>query len=172
MKEELKWIRLKVGFYNGLSFKKMKRAKVDGIADLRDKLEAMWWELVSLAGASNDHGILPYGNPEDLALELDRGNEETSICLEWFIKNGMVEKAGESYAIKNWGVYQDTAKIEMQREATRLRVAQYRERKKAEEEPDEEPKTLSQAKQKQLDRLAEIAQTRWVEENLDDDEPF
>jgi hypothetical protein len=40
MAENVQWIRLKVGMFDGNSFKKIKRAKIGGVA-FRDKLTAV-----------------------------------------------------------------------------------------------------------------------------------
>ena len=72
MAENVQWIRLKVGMFDGSSFKKIKRAKIGGVS-YRDKLTAVWFELLDLAGKSNCDGYLigsneiPYQSFEDIA---------------------------------------------------------------------------------------------------------
>ena len=56
MNNEVKWIKLKVGMFDGTSFKKIKRAKIDGVADFRDKLTAVWFELLDLGAKVNNEG--------------------------------------------------------------------------------------------------------------------
>ena len=53
MAENVQWIRLKVGMFDGNSFKKIKRAKIGGVS-YRDKLTAVWFELLDLAGGSQN----------------------------------------------------------------------------------------------------------------------
>lgn len=52
---DVKWIKLKVGMFDGESFKKIKRAKIGG-ESFRDKLTAVWFELMDLAGKCNHAG--------------------------------------------------------------------------------------------------------------------
>ena len=96
MAENVQWIRLKVGMFDGNSFKKIKRAQIGGVA-FRDKLTAVWFELLDLAGKSNANGYLvdnieiPYRTFEDIAIMLDREEKEIELCMQFFINEKMVE---------------------------------------------------------------------------------
>ena len=81
MADNVQWIRLKVGMFDGNSFKKIKRATIGGV-NYRDKLTAIWFELLDLAGKGNANGCLvdnneiPFETYEDIAIMLDSETEE------------------------------------------------------------------------------------------------
>ena len=52
---DVKWVKLKVGMFDGESFKKIKRATIGG-QKFRDKLTAVWFELLDFAGKCNHAG--------------------------------------------------------------------------------------------------------------------
>ena len=47
--DNVQWIKLKVGMCGGESFKKVKKVKIGG-ESFRDKLTAVWFELMDFAG--------------------------------------------------------------------------------------------------------------------------
>lgn len=131
---EVQWIRLVVGMFDGNSFKKIKRAKIGGVS-YRDKLTAVWVELLDLAGKSNANGYLidnnniPYSTFEDIATQLDRDEKEIELCMQFFIKEKMVEIIEDVYCLTNFIKYQNQDGLEKIREQTRKRVAKHREKK-------------------------------------------
>lgn len=133
--DEVKWIRLKVGMFDGTSFKKIKRAKIDGVS-YRDKLTAVWSELLDLAGKSNANGYLidnnemPYHSFEDIATMLDREEKEIELCMNFFINEKMVEIIDDIYCLTNFMMYQNQEGLEKIREQKRIAQAKWRERKK------------------------------------------
>ena len=81
MANDVKWIKFKVGTFDGMSFKKIKRAKIDGVMNFRDKLTAVWFELLDLGGKVNNNGFLmndelAFITYEDIAIALDRTEDE------------------------------------------------------------------------------------------------
>ena len=48
MADNVQWIKMKVGMFDGESFKRIKKAKIGGL-EFRDKLTAVWFELMDLA---------------------------------------------------------------------------------------------------------------------------
>lgn len=132
---EVQWIRLIVGTFDGNSFKRIKRAKIGGVS-YRDKLTAVWFELLDLAGKSNSHGYLidnneiPYRSFEDIATMLDRDEKEIELCMQFFINERMVEIVDDVYCLTNFMRYQNQEGLDKIREQTRKRVAEYRERKR------------------------------------------
>ena len=132
---DVKWIKMMVGMFDGMSFKKIKRAKIGG-ESFRDKLTAVWFELMDLAGRCNHDGALvntggiPFTDLDDIAVQIDRDEEELKLCMGFYLKEGMVTIEDDVYAIANWGVYQNVEGMEKLREQTRQRVAKCRERKK------------------------------------------
>lgn len=134
MAENVQWIRLKVGMFDGNSFKKIKRAKIGGVA-FRDKLTAVWFELLDLAGKSNANGYLidnneiPYQTFEDIAIMLDREEKEIELCMQFFINEKMVEIVDDIFCLTNFMQYQNQEGLDKIREQKRIRQARWRERK-------------------------------------------
>ena len=134
MADNVQWIRLKVGMFDGNSFKRIKRAKIGGVS-YRDKLTAVWFELLDLAGKSNANGYLidnneiAYHSFEDIAVMLDRDEKEIELCMGFFITEKMVEIIDDTYLLTNFMQYQNQEGLEKIREQKRLRQARWRERK-------------------------------------------
>lgn len=128
---DVQWIKIKVGMFDGESFKKIKKAKIGG-ESFRDKLTAVWFELMDFAGKCNHSGFfissreIPYRSIADIAVMIDREPEELELCMRFFINEGMVEIIDDVYLLSNWMMYQNEEKLERIREQTRLRVAKYR----------------------------------------------
>lgn len=131
---EVQWIRLMVGMFDGNSFKKIKRARIGGVP-FRDKLTAVWFELLDLAGKSNANGYLidnneiPYRTFEDIATMLDREEKEIELCMQFFINERMVEIIDDVYCLSNFTKFQNQEGLEKIREQNRKRVAKHREKK-------------------------------------------
>ena len=132
---EVKWIKLMVGMFDGMSFKRIKRARIGG-EKFRDKLTAIWFELLDLAGKCNHNGAFiepngrPFTNIADLAAMIDRDEEELQLCMNFFVNEGMVTYVDDVYMLTNWGEYQNVDGLEKIREQTRKRVQNHRQRKK------------------------------------------
>lgn len=132
---DVKWIKMIVGMFDGISFKKIKRAKIGG-ESYRDKLTAIWFELLDLAARCNHNGALvetdgiPFTDLGDIAAQIDRDEDELKLCMTFYLKERMVTIVDDSYAISNWCVYQNVEGMEKIREQNRKRVAKYRESKK------------------------------------------
>jgi predicted phage replisome organizer len=135
MADNVQWIKMKVGMFDGNSFKKIKRAKIGGVP-FRDKLTAVWFELLDLAGKSNRNGFLvdsneiPYHTYEDIACMLDREEKEIELCMTFFINEQMVEIIDDIYCLSNFDRYQCIEGLEKIREQKRISQAKWRERKK------------------------------------------
>ena len=131
---DVQWIKLKVGMFDGDSFKRIKRARIGG-ERYRDKLTAIWFELLELAGRCNQGGRfisargVPYATIEDIATQIDRDADELELCMNFFINDGMVEIVNGVYGLTNWHEYQSEAALDVIREKTRQRVAKHRENK-------------------------------------------
>jgi len=133
----LDWGRLFSRFLDGKSFKFMKGAKVEGVYNFRDKLEAVWWELIGLALQCNNHGALwndevSCGHVDEIAVLTDRTETEIQICVEWYCKPviGMAEMTKYGLKIVNFDRYQLVDKIEKIKEQNRIRQQRYRDMKK------------------------------------------
>lgn len=133
---DVKWIKMIVGMFDGMSFKKIKRAKIGG-ESYRDKLTAVWFELLDLAARCNHNGALvgtdgiPFTGLDEIAVQIDRDEEELKLCMAFYLKERMVIIIEDNvYSLANWGVYQNVESMEKIREQTRQRVARCRERKR------------------------------------------
>lgn len=132
---DVKWIKMIVGMFDGMSFKKIKRAKIGG-ESYRDKLTAVWFELMDLAARCNHNGALvgtdgiPFTDLDDIAVQIDRDEDELKLCMTFYLKEHMVVIEDNAYALSNWGVYQNVDGMEKIREQTRQRVAKCREKKR------------------------------------------
>lgn len=135
MADNVQWIKLKVGTFDGNSFKKIKRAKIGGVS-YRDKLTAVWFELLDLAGKCNADGFLienkeiPYQSFEDIAIMLDREEKEIELCMQFFIQERMVEIIDDVYCLTNFLQYQNKDGLEKIRANNRERQQRYRDKKK------------------------------------------
>lgn len=139
MSNKVNWFKVKVGMFDGNSFKRIKRAKIEGVTNLRDKLTAVWFELLDLAAQINNDGYLfndeiAYSNFEDIAIMLDRSEEEIKLCINWFVNNEMIDVFNQDnknvFMLSNWYKYQNTSGLERIREQNRVRQRRFRERQK------------------------------------------
>ena len=135
MAENIQWIKLKVGMFDGNSFKKIKRAKIGGVS-YRDKLTAVWFELMDLAGKSNSNGFLidnneiPYRTFEDIAVMLDREEKEIELCMKFFLNEQMIEIINDIFCLSNFMKYQNQEGLDKIREQKRIAQSKWRERKR------------------------------------------
>lgn len=135
MSNEVKWIKLKVGMFDGTSFKKIKRANIDGVADFRDKLTAVWFELLDLGAKVNNEGYffnneIAFNKIEDIAIMLDRTDKEIEMCFNFYLKEEMIVIINDVYSINNWTKYQNNEGLEKIREQNRIRQKNYRDKQK------------------------------------------
>ena len=125
---EVKWIKLRVGMFDGMSFKKIKKE------ELRDKLTAVWFELMDFAGRCNHDGafmsVREVYKVSDIAIMLDRSEEEVRMCIEYFIKEEMVSLEDDMYMLSNWGDYQNTEGLEKIKQQNRERQKKFRDKQR------------------------------------------
>ena len=132
---EVKWIKLNVGMFDGNSFKRIKNAKIGG-EKYRDKLTAVWFELLDFAGKCNAGGQLiespeiPFLSIDDIAILIDREPEELNLCMQFYITNRMVTVIDDIYMLTNWAKYQNTDKLAELREYNRKAQQKSREKRK------------------------------------------
>ena len=136
MAEDVKWIKVKVGMFDGGSLKRIRNAKIGG-ESYRDKLTAMWFELLDFAAKVNENGALlcdlydvPFTDLDDLAMMVDRDPDEVKLCMQYFVKAGMVEITGDVYSVANWAKYQNEDKLSEIREKKRIAQAKWRAKNK------------------------------------------
>lgn len=130
MARSLDWFKYYTSTLTGIGFKRMKRAKIDGFADLRDKLEATWVEFLAMAAIANNGQYIspnierPYSE-QDIADYLEREPNEVLVCLQWFKGQGMMGKDERGWFIVNWEIYQNSLTTDEKKEAHRLAQARY-----------------------------------------------
>ena len=138
---DVKWIKLNVGMFDGNSFKRIKKAKIGG-ESFRDKLTAVWFELMDFAGKCNANGYLiespeiPFSSIDDIAIIIDRETEELNLCMQYFISNRMITVIDDVYMLTNWEKYQNVEGLEKIREQNRIRQKKWYDNKKALQEPN------------------------------------
>lgn len=132
---DVKWIKMKVGMFDGMSFKKIKKAKIGG-ESYRDKLTAIWFELMDFAGRCNQDGAfispreIPFTSLSDIATMIDRETEELELCMSFYQNEGMIVVTDDIYSIANWSEYQNTDRLAELREYNRLAKRRSRENQK------------------------------------------
>ena len=132
---DVQWIKIKVGMFDGDSFKRIRNAKIGG-EKFRDKLTAVWFELMDFAGRCNHSGAfidkreIPYRSLDDIATMIYRDADELELCMSFFINEGMVEIVNDVFQLSNWLEYQNEAGLEKIRASNRARQAKFRENKK------------------------------------------
>jgi predicted phage replisome organizer len=133
---EVKWIKLNVGMFDGSSFKRIKKAKIGG-ESFRDKLTAVWFELMDFAGKCNSGGQLiespeiPFSSIEDIAIMIDREPDELNLCMQYYISNRMITVIDDVYMLTNWAKYQNEDGLEKIREQNRIRQKKWYDKQKA-----------------------------------------
>ncbi len=148
MADGVKWIKFMIGCTDGSSFKRMRNAKIGGV-DYRDKLEAIWFELLDFAGMCNHGGAfiddreIPYSNIADIATQISRTEEELELCMQFYINTGMVEIIDNIYMLSNWSKYQNNDYLTDKREYDRIKQQEYRARQKAIVESQKQVQQLS-----------------------------
>lgn len=132
---DVKWIKLNVGMFDGNSFKKIKKAKIGG-ESFRDKLTAVWFELMDFAGKCNAGGQLiesqeiPFSSIDDIAILIDREPEELNLCMQYYIANRMIIVIDDIYMLANWAKYQNEDGLEKIRKQNRIRQKRWYEKQK------------------------------------------
>ena len=136
MAENVQWIKVKVGMFDGASFKRIKRARIGG-ESFRDKLTAVWFELMDFAGKCNHGGAfidsheIPFVDLDDIATMIDREPDELKLCMNFYINEGMVEIIDDVYRLSNWTQYQNEEGLTRIREQRRKAQAKWRAKQKA-----------------------------------------
>lgn len=135
MDDGVKWLKFNVDFLDGASFKLMRHAEVKGVVNFRDKLEAVWWELVGLAGKVNNSGFfhndeVSFSSTEDLASMIDREPKELEVCLAWYEEHKMITIIDGSPCLTNFCKYQSDDALTKIRKSGAERAKAYRERQK------------------------------------------
>lgn len=131
MPDEIKWIKLSTDFFGDRKIKQI-RAMPDG-----DAMLLIWLNLLVLAGLVNDGGLvyltrgIPYTD-EMLAEEMGRSLPVVRSAISLFRTLNMVEDTPDGLLISNWEKHQSVDGMERAREQAKIRMRNYRDRKRLE----------------------------------------
>ena len=131
MPDEISWIKLDVDFFGDDKIKQI-RAMPDG-----DAMLLIWLNLLVMAGKTNDSGLVyltqgvPYTD-EMLSVALGRPIMTVRCALETFTMLRMVERLPEGLFISNWEKHQNIDGMDRARVQSKIRMRNYRERKRLE----------------------------------------
>lgn len=136
---QIEWIKIHIDTFTGETFRRIRRVRPQGELS-RDRLTAIFFELLVLAGRCNQTGQLrrtngePYATAEDIAIMLDRETEEVEAAMAWFMQDGCLTYADGVYIVTNWQSYQNEEALSKIRESNKARQEKFRNKKKKEEE--------------------------------------
>ena len=128
---EIQWIKLATDFFGDDKIKQI-RAMPEG-----DAMLLIWLNLLVMAGKTNDGGLiyltkeLPY-NDEMFSVAMNRPVGIVRSAINIFKTLHMVEDTPDGLLISNWEKHQNIDGMERAREQSKLRMRNYRERKRLE----------------------------------------
>lgn len=126
---EVKWIKIVTDIFDDdkiLLIESMPEA---------DSIIVIWFKLLCLAGKQNNSGVFLLNGriaytDEMFAAIFRRPLNTVRLALKTFEQFGMVEIINDTITIPNWEKHQKLDALEASREATKNRVARYREKQK------------------------------------------
>lgn len=100
-----------------------------------DSIIVIWFKLLCLAGKQNNSGVFLLNGriaytDEMFATIFRRPLNTVRLALKTFEQFGMIEIINDTVTIPNWEKHQKLDALEASREATKVRVARYREKQK------------------------------------------
>ena len=126
---EVKWIKIVTDIFDD-----EKILLIESMPEA-DAIIVIWFKMLCLAGKQNNsgvfqlHGRIAYTD-EMFATIFRRPVNTVRLALKTFEQFGMIEIVNDTVTIPNWEKHQKVDALEASREATRKRVARYRERQK------------------------------------------
>jgi len=126
---EVKWIKLASDLFDNRKIKQIRKMP-EG-----DAVIVIWFQILCLAGNSNNNGIIyfskdiPYTD-EMLATEFDRPISTIRLALSIFVNFEMIEIVNNFIMISNWEKYQNQAALESIREYHRDKKRETRQKQK------------------------------------------
>jgi predicted phage replisome organizer len=126
---EVKWIKIVTDIFDD-----DKILLIESMPDA-DAIIVIWFKLLCLAGKQNNSGVfllngrIPY-TEEMFATIFRRPLNTVRLALKTFEEFGMIEIVNNAVTIPNWEKHQKLDALEASREATKNRVARYREKQK------------------------------------------
>lgn len=126
---KVKWIKITTDIFND-----EKMLLIESMPD-SDTLIVIWFKLLSLAGKSNNGGLVmisdtvPYTR-EMLATIFRRKLTVVTLALKTFEEFGMIEIVDQKILIRNWEKHQNVKGLDDIREQNRIRQNKHREKQK------------------------------------------
>lgn len=126
---EVKWIKITVNIFDDEKIK-----LIDAMPDC-DSVLVIWFKLLTLAGKSNNSGLLffkdrlPY-TEEMLSTIFNRKLETVRYALMIFRQFGMIDIEENVVSITNWEKHQNIDGLDKIREQNRIRADRFRENQK------------------------------------------
>jgi len=126
---EVKWIKIVTDIFDD-----EKILLIESMPDA-DAIIVIWFKLLCMAGKQNNSGVFLLNGriaytDEMFATIFRRPVNTVRLALNTFEQFGMIEIVNNTVTIPNWEKHQKMDALEASREATRKRVARYRERQK------------------------------------------
>ena len=126
---QVQWLKLYTDVFDNEKIKKLLKNR-DG-----DTYCRVWFQLLTLAAKSNQHGAILLGENipmtiDDLARVMNKTVNKLTTIIQQLSNLGMIIVKEDTIYIKNWDVYQSADKLEKIQEGNRRRQREYRERQK------------------------------------------
>ena len=126
---QVQWLKIYTDIFDNEKIKKLLKNR-DG-----DTYCRVWFQLLTLAAKSNQHGSILLGENipmtiDDLARVMNKTVNKLTTIIQQLSNLGMIIVKEDTIYIKNWDVYQSTDKLEKIQEDNRRRQREYRERQK------------------------------------------
>ena len=126
---QVQWLKLYTDVFDNEKIKKLLKNR-NG-----DTYCRVWFQLLTLAAKSNQHGAILLGENipmtvDDLARAMNKTVNKLTTIIQQLINLGMIIVKENTIYIKNWDVYQSADKLEKIQEGNRRRQREYRERQK------------------------------------------
>jgi predicted phage replisome organizer len=126
---DVKWIKIVTDIFDD-----DKILLIESMPDA-DAIIVIWFKLLCLAGKQNNSGVFLLNGriaytDEMFATIFRRPLNTVRMALKTFEQFGMIEIINDTVTIPNWEKHQKLDALEASREATKTRVARYREKQK------------------------------------------
>lgn len=129
MASDVKWIKITTDIFNDEKIK-----LIEAMPD-SDVIIVIWFKLLSLAGRSNNNGLVLFNDKLPYTIEMlesifNRKRTTIKLALDTFEAFNMIEYYNEIIMITNWEKHQNKDGLDKIKEQNRLRQERYREKQK------------------------------------------
>lgn len=114
---QVQWLKIYTDIFDNEKIKKLLKNR-DG-----DTYCRVWFQLLTLAAKSNQHGAILLGENipmtiDDLARVMNKTVNKLTTIIQQLCNLGMIIVKEDTIYIKNWDVYQSTDKLEKSKKIT------------------------------------------------------